>query len=115
MSFPVERAILLKKLAEAQQQIVGGVVFEWTEYYDREADSFHSVKVVNICRLLDNLFGTDWSQRPSYEDSGRAVMRWCKENKASYYAADRENFNLHYACEQAKGQGHNVVVVEDLS
>jgi hypothetical protein len=94
---------------------VGGVKFEWFEAYNRETDSFDQYKVVNICHLIDHLFGADWSKHPTYEESGKAVMRWCEDNNAAYYAADRENFFIRAACEEASKEGKNVVVVEDLS
>jgi len=96
-------------------QIVGGVEFELYEDYNSQTYSFDQYKIVNICRLIDKLFGNNWANHPSYEETGKAVMRWCKENKASYYAAPREDFYLRRACEQAKSEGNSVVVVEDLS
>ena len=102
------------------EQIVGGVEFEYLTWANRgetklRTYSFDQYKIVNICRLIDKLFGNNWANHPSYEETGKAVMRWCKENKASYYAAPREDFYLGRACEQAKSEGNSVVVVEDLS
>ena len=101
--------------AERRAMEVGGVKFEWSECYDRETDSYKYYKVVNICRLIDHLFGTDWSKHPVYEETGEAIMRWCEEHDAAYYSADRENFFIGAACDQAKAEGKSVVVVEDLS
>lgn len=100
---------------ERRAMEVDGVKFEWSEYYDRETDSYKYYKVVNICRLIDDLFGADWSKHPVYEEIGKAIMRWCEENGATYYSADRENFFIGAACDQAKTEGKSIVVVEDLS
>jgi|TARA_Y100000310_G_scaffold338657_1_gene428970 hypothetical protein len=112
----VERVERVEKVAGlAREPRIRGVKFEWFEAYNRETVSFDQYKVVNICHLIDHLFGADWSKHPTYEESGEAVMRWCEDNNAAYYAADRENFFIRAACDQASKEGKNVVVVEDLS
>ncbi len=81
-----------------------------------------AVKVVNICDLLITLFGPNhystFSGMPGYVEYGAqcaAVIKWCKENNAHYYAADREDFSQYEAQSQAAALNLSTVVVEDLS
>lgn len=99
----------------AKDEMVGTVLCYSVEQYNRETDSFDVFRAVNICDLIDHLFGTDWTKHPVYEETGRAIKRWCEEHDAAYYSADRENFFIGAACDQAKAEGKRVVVVEDLS
>jgi len=70
------------------------------------------VLLVNVCHLLDSLFGECW---PEYEAECAAVKSWCVAHEASYYAAPREDFYEGEAAELALREGHRVVVLEDLS
>ncbi len=81
-----------------------------------------AIKVVNICDLLITLFGPNhystFHGMPGYVDyseQNAAVMKWCKENNAHYYAADREDFSQYEAKCQAAALNLSTVVVEDLS
>tara|TARA_R110002096_G_scaffold181949_1_gene359675 strand:- start:63 stop:374 length:312 start_codon:yes stop_codon:yes gene_type:complete len=99
----------------AKDETVGAVSCYSVEQYNRMWDTYDIYKVVSICDLVDHLFGTDWSKHPAYEETGCSIIRWCKENDAAYYSADRENFFIGAACDQAKTEGKSIVVVEDLS
>lgn len=73
------------------------------------------VRVINICHLIDHLYGTDWSKHPPYEQRCEAVEAWCEKNGASFYMDDRENFFISRAVKQARDERRTIVVVEDLS
>jgi hypothetical protein len=74
-----------------------------------------TVKVVNICRWLDFTYGLDWSNRPDYETTGKALMAWCEANDSHYYARCREDFSEPEALIEAVEAGKTTVVVEDMS
>lgn len=72
-------------------------------------------KVVNICDLLDILFGEDWTKHPSYEEQSKVIVQWCRDSGAHLYSRPKEDFFIHEAIEEARNQSKSVVVVEDLS
>lgn len=67
------------------------------------------IEIFNICDLLPLETGA------SYEAECDAVMQWCADNDAAYYAADREDFSLFEAVRTAQAENKFRVVVEDLS
>ena len=79
------------------------------------------VEVVNICTLMDQLFGKDryspatLATRLSYKEESAIVMAWVKDNNAHYYADPREDFFTWKGQEEAAAAGKKIVVVEDLS
>jgi hypothetical protein len=91
-------------------ETVGGVE---VMYRDRVT----GVAVINVCRLLDRLFGSDRYDRPrvSYEEESEAIRNWLHVTGAHYYAAPREDFNEYTAVRQAQEAGKTAVVVEDMS
>lgn len=51
-----------------------------------------------------------------YSEEGHEIFRnWLKEQDAAYYAAPREDFNLHNAVQHCLDEGKKLVYVEDLS
>jgi hypothetical protein len=73
------------------------------------------IEVLNICTLIDALFGTDWTTHPPYMEQGAKIMAWCKENNVSYYARPRDMFFMFEAVNLAIKEGHTKVLVEDMS
>lgn len=74
---------------------------------------------INVCSLIGHLFPdywdmSKWSTR-SYEADRKAILEWCAEHGAHYYARGREDFSLSEAREEALTQGLVRVVYEDLS
>lgn len=73
-----------------------------------------AIDVINICDWMDFTYGDDrnWAD---YETSGDALLKWCKKNDCTYYAAPRECFSIMKAVNSAYDNGFKAVVVEDLS
>lgn len=83
-----------------------------------ELAKMNSVEVVNICAILDRLFGADrWELRRdvSYGVQRAALHAWMEENDACYYGHERHGFSLHEAQLIAVRAGKSKVVAEDLS
>lgn len=70
------------------------------------------VRVVNVCDLIDIFCDAGVH---GYKDQSNAVIQWCRNSGAHYYARPKENFFIDEAIEEAKNQNKSVVVVEDLS
>lgn len=76
----------------------------------------NGVLVVNICRLLDHLYGEDrYNFQRSYQAERDLVQRWANNHDGHVYAAPREEFSTWKASCEAAQAGKSVVVVEDLS
>ena len=44
-------------------------------------DGEYMVKVINICDLLDNLYGDDWFRKSlDYKYTSNGVINWCEKN-----------------------------------
>jgi hypothetical protein len=78
------------------------------------SDLRDGVLVVSICDLFDELFGED-SYLVEYDVTCAVLREWCNVWGASYYAAPREDYDEWAGVEQAHSEGHEIVVVEDLS
>ena len=91
--------------------LVGGV--QYTLYSE---DGVHMIKVVNVCDLLDSLYGDTWFRKNlDYKYTSNGVLNWCEKNNSHYYAADREDFFEFKAVREAVEASKDCVVVEDLS
>jgi len=77
------------------------------------------VEIVNDCDLMEILFPGYWSQalyaNYSWEEMSCAVVKWCMENDAHYYAREKHEFIIYEAVHEAKDAGKSVVVVENMS
>lgn len=73
-----------------------------------------TVQVINICTLIDEIFGEDW-WKEGYQEINPVIMQWAKDNDVHYYAAPREDFFLWRGVRQAWEAGKTAVLVEDLS
>jgi len=74
------------------------------------------VKVINICHLIDFLFGErSWNSGPSYKEQGVIIMKWAEEHGAHYYAACKEDFFIWNGVWEAQKKGKTVVIVENMS
>ncbi len=76
------------------------------------------ISVVNICDLMFELYGPDYfntTTSRSWDEESKAVIDWCDEHNAYYYAACREDFSIYDAANQAEKAGKILVVVEDMS
>lgn len=76
------------------------------------------VEVVDVCTLLRELYGEAFFKIPrpvSYSERCEAIEKWCRENGAWFYQADREDFSRTAAAFQTLRKGLRRVVVEDLS
>lgn len=84
---------------------------------DKSRGQMVDVKVINICDLLENLFPGyfDGKVRPGFDETGEAVIEWCKKNDAHFYARCREDFFMWEGVDEASSAGKTVVVVEDMS
>lgn len=76
-----------------------------------------AITVVPCSALLDALFGEAWYKPggPSYDEQSELVRAWCDLHDSHYYAADREDFSLWRAVQEARAKGKLCVVTEDLS
>jgi len=75
------------------------------------------VAVINVCVLLDQLYGPEWVSdfTRDYEVTQADIQAWCAKNGSHYYSRGREDFNTYDAVDEAQAKGLKVVVVEDLS
>lgn len=71
-----------------------------------------AIQVINVCDLLDSLYGTNW---PSYEVTSKGLQAFCTEHKIHYYARPHEDFSSADAVMEAADSGFSAVVLEDLS
>jgi len=78
------------------------------------SDLRDGVLVVSVCDLFDELFGAD-SYLVEYDVTSAALREWCNVWGASYYAEPREDYNEWAGVNQARREGNEIVVVEDLS
>ena len=78
-------------------------------------EEYDGVKVINICKLIDYLFGEMAWQRYTYRQQSEGIRKWVKENDASYYSDCKENFFIWKGVDKAKKEGKQIVVVENLS
>jgi len=85
----------------------------WTG--DPKNPVYNDVRVVNICTLLDKIYGKDKWFNVDYMDYQNAVAKWCHDKNAYFYAAPRTEFSEYGACQKANSEGYSTVVVEDLS
>lgn len=79
------------------------------------------VQVINICDLIDAIFGegASWGS-VDYDVVSAAVQKWCRQHGAHYYAEERWDadgmlFSYWKGAYQAKRYGFRIVVCEDLS
>jgi uncharacterized protein YodC (DUF2158 family) len=66
---------------------------------------------LNICRWID--VHANWSD--SHESITEKLSVWMKKFNYTYYSAPRESFNEWSAVSDARKDGFNGVVMEDLS
>ena len=79
-------------------------------------DGEHMIKVINICDLLDNLYGNSWFRKNlDYKYTSNGVINWCEKNNSHYYAAEHEDFFEFKAVREAIEAKKDCVVIEDLS
>ena len=87
-----------------------------TSNFDKEA---LGVVGVNVCDVIDfvipGYWKMDFNVRPDYETTQAAILAWCKDHGAHYYARDREHFNTCEAAQETVDLGLRRVVLEDLS
>jgi hypothetical protein len=87
-----------------------------TSYFDKEA---LGVVGINICDVLEALWPGYWERelftRLSYEATLEAILAWCKDHGAHYYARPREQFDECEAAQETVDLGLRRVVLEDLS
>ena len=79
--------------------------------------AYEGVTVINVCALLDRLYGPEWTSdfTRDYEVTQADIQGWCAKNGSHYYARGREDFSTADAVCEARAKGLNIVVVEDLS
>ena len=79
--------------------------------------AYEGVTVINVCALLDRLYGPEWASdfTRDYEVTQADIQAWCMKNGSHYYSRGREDFNTYEAVDEALAKGLKVVVVEDLS
>ena len=80
-----------------------------------KAEAYLEWKGVSFYGIIDvekELFG---DQHVDYRESSAAVMAWCEEHDAAYYASPHESFSEGEAGRLAIAEGKSAVVVEDLS
>ena len=92
-------------------------LFDGVQYTLYSEDGVHMVKVINVCDLLDSLYGDTWYKvdGPDYDVTSKAVSHWCDKNNSHYYAAEREDFFEFLAVREAIEAKKDCVIVEDLS
>jgi len=75
------------------------------------------VAVINVCALLDQLYGPEWASdfTRDYEVTQADIQAWCAKKGSHYYSRGSEDFNTYDAVDEARAKGLKVVVVEDLS
>ena len=74
------------------------------------------VEVLNICAIIDLIFGEDsWTRRVSFCVRDAAVRAWAEENDCAMYSAGREQFSDLAARLTAVKAGKLKVIAEDLS
>lgn len=75
------------------------------------------VAVINVCALLDQLYGPEWASdfTLDYAATQTDIQAWCAKNGSHYYARGRDDFNTYDAVDEARAKGLKVVVAEDLS
>lgn len=56
----------------------------------------------------------DWMDK-TYQENGKDVMEFCRENNALYYARPRESFFKFEAIDLAEKEGKKIIVLEDMS
>ena len=101
-------------LREDAEDVLGSDVEEFEDDVTIDGVPFNTlegVKIVNIISLLSKIGG----DMLTYEENSARVMKWAKEHNADYYAQTREKFNIIDAIDQAKANGKDIVIVEDLS
>lgn len=74
---------------------------------------------INTSQLAEVLFPGYWSQGAfmniDHDTWMSALMKWCADNGAHYYARGREEFSLDEALEETIAAGKKICVYEDLS
>jgi len=85
------------------------------DFLDTQEVSHDGIVIVNICHLLDHLYGKDKWFEVGYLLASKRVREWAEEHGADFYSRPREDFFRSEAVEIARNHGKKMVVVEDLS
>lgn len=86
-----------------------------TKTFLKTQDTIDGVTVVNICHLMDHLYGGDIWLSVDYEAQAEDVRGWSLQNDATYYGRSRESFFVREAVDLALFKNKTIVVVEDFS
>jgi hypothetical protein len=72
------------------------------------------VDILSVSNLLE-FFEDGGMSFASFDDENEALTEWCRFWEADYYGAPRESFSLEAAVEQARENGYERIVVDDMS